>query len=185
VIFTPRIVGRVALIVFFGVLLQLAFFSLMPLLGSVINVVPVIVVAIGLLGGAVPGATAGFSAGLLQDSMLGTTLGTASLALLAIGYLAGRWRETYDIASGWVPPALSGGLTVVYGMAIAGLELMLGVDGPVSPEFVREILVQGLLGALIALVVFPLVRRILRPALVDSRERSRPRGARGMLGVSR
>ena len=184
-IFTPRIVGIVALIVFVGVLVQLSFFSLMPLLGSVINIVPVIVVAIGLLGGAVPGATAGFCAGLMQDSMLGTTLGIASLALLAVGYLAGRWRETYDIASGWVPPALSGGLTALYALLTAALQLMLGVDGPVSAEFIREIVIQGLLGALIALVIFPLVRRILRPALVDSRELSRRRGARGMLGASR
>jgi rod shape-determining protein MreD len=185
VIFTPRIVGFVALIVFVGVLLQLSFFSLMPLLGSVINVVPVVVVAIGLLGGAVPGATAGFSAGLLEDSVLGTTLGTSSLALLLVGYLAGRWRETYNIASGWVPPVISGVLTALYALVTAALQLMLGVDGPVSAEFLREVLVQGLLGALIALIVFPLVRRILRPALVDSGEISRRRGARGMLGVRR
>ena len=84
-----------------------------------------------------------------------------------------------------MPPALSGGLTALYALLTAALQLMLGVDGPVSADFIREIVVQGLLGALIALLIFPLVRRILRPALVDSRELNRRRGARGMLGVSR
>ena len=44
---------------------------------------------------------------------------------------------------------------------------MLGVDAPVSLLVVREILVQGLVAVILAFGVYPLVRRILRPALVD------------------
>jgi rod shape-determining protein MreD len=185
VIFTPRITAIVAAIVFVAVILQLSFFSLMPVAGSVINIVPVVVIAIGLLGGAVPGAVAGFSAGLLQDSALGGTLGVASLALMCAGYLAGRWREGYDIVSFFVPPAVTAVLTAVYGVVLAGLELMLGVDNPVNPFFFAEILWQALLGGLAALAIFPLIRRILRPALVEDRRAARRPGARGMLGVSR
>ena len=102
-IVTPRIVLRLALIVFLAVLLQVGFFSQVPLLGSVANLLPVVVVAIGLLGGAVSGAVTGFAAGLLLDAMIGGTPGLASLSLMAAGYLAGRWREGYDIVSslGW------------------------------------------------------------------------------------
>ena len=143
------------------------------------------VIAIGLLGGAVPGAVAGFSSGLLLDSALGGTLGVTSLALMCAGYLAGRWREGYDIVSFFVPPAVTGALTLVYGIVLSGLELMLGVDNPVNPFFFSEILAQALLGMLAALAIFPLIRRILRPALVDDRRGARRPGARGMLGVSR
>ena len=94
-------------------LLQLGFFSQVPLLGSVANLVPVVVVALGLLGGAVTGAVAGFAAGLLIDVMIGGTLGVASLSLMAAGYLAGRWREGYDIVSSLVPPLLTGALTAL------------------------------------------------------------------------
>jgi rod shape-determining protein MreD len=184
-IFTPRITAIVAAIVFVSVLLQISFFSLTPIAGTVINIVPVVVIAIGLLGGAVPGAVAGFSAGLLLDFALGGTLGVASLALLAAGYLAGRWREGYDIVSVFVPPAVTAALVLVYGVVLAGLELMLGVDNPVDPFFWGEILTQALLGGLVALALFPLVRRILRPALVDDRRPARRPGARGMLGASR
>lgn len=184
-IFTPRIVATVAAILFAAVLLQLSFFSLTPILGSTINIIPVAVIAIGLLGGAVPGAVSGFSVGLLVDSTLDSTLGVASLALLSAGYLAGRWREGYDIVPWFVPPLVTGALTGVYAAVYAALQLMLGVDDPVSPLFLREIFVQALLAVLIAIPLFPLIKRILRPALVDDRGVPRRSGARGMLGVSR
>lgn len=183
-IFTPRILVTVVLIVFLSVLLQLAFFSQVPLLGSVANVVPVVVIALGLLGGAVPGAVAGFSAGLLLDASLGTTPGVSSLALMAVGYLAGRWRESYDIVSSLVPPLLTGVLTGVAAAAYAGIQLMLGVDAPVSLLVLREIFVQALLGTLLAVPIFPLIRRLVRPALVDDARPARRRAGRGMLRVA-
>lgn len=183
-IFTPRILVLVTFMVFLAVLLQLSFFSLTPVFGSVANVVPVLIVALGLLAGAVPGALAGFGAGLLLDATLGGTLGVTSLALLSAGYLAGRWRESYDIVSSLVPPLLSGALTAVYAIVLAALSVMLGIDAAVSILFVREIAVQALLAMLLAVPLFPLVRRVLRPALVDDRLDSRRRSGRGMLGVA-
>jgi rod shape-determining protein MreD len=121
VILTPRIVLRIALLVLAAVILQVSFFAQMPLLGSVANLIPVVIVALGLLGGAVQGAVAGFAAGLLLDSLIGGTLGISALALMAAGYLAGRWRETYDIVSSLVPPLLSGALSGVAAFAYAML----------------------------------------------------------------
>lgn len=181
-IFTPRIVVGVALMVFVAVLMQLSLFSQMPLLGSVANVVPVVVICLGLLGGAVPGTVAGFSAGLLMDATLGATLGVTSLSLMAAGYLAGRWREGYDIVSSLVPPLLAGALTGVAVAVYAGIQLMLGVDAAISLLVLREIAVQAVLGGLLAAGLYPLMRRLLRPALVDDARSPRRRGARGMLG---
>jgi len=46
------------------------------------------------------------------------------------------------------------------------------------------VLVQGLLGILLAIPVFPLIRRAVRPALVDDagRARSRAAGRAGKIG---
>ena len=44
---------------------------------------------------------------------------------------------------------------------------MLGVDTPVSLLVLREIFVQGLLAFLFAIPFYPLIRRVLRPAIVD------------------
>lgn len=181
-IVTPPIFVRLAAIVFFSVLLQVGFFAQVPLLGSVANLVPVVVVALGLLGGAVTGAVAGFAAGLLIDTMLGGTLGVASLSLMSAGYLAGRWREGYDIVSSLVPPLLAGALTGVAAATYAVLQLTLGIDAQVSALALREVLVQALLGTLLAVPFYPLIRRILRPALVEDTRRSRARVSPGMLG---
>jgi len=171
-IVTPRIFVRLALIVFLAVILQLAFFSRVPVLGSVANVVPVVVVALGLLGGAVTGAVSGFAAGLLIDALIGGTPGVASLSLMSAGYLAGRWREGYDIVSSLVPPLLTGALCGVAALAYGAIQLTLGVDAQVSALALREIAVQALLGVVLAVPFFPLIRRVLRPALVDD---ARPR----------
>lgn len=194
-IVTRPIFARLAALVFGAVLLQLAFFSQVPMLGSVANLVPVVVVALGLLGGAVTGSVAGFAAGLLLDTMLGGTPGVASLSLMAAGYLAGRWREGYDIVSSLVPPLLTGALTGIAAATYAVLQLTLGIDAQVSALAIREVFVQALLGLLLAVPFYPLVRRILRPALVEDTGRSRGRvsprllgrggGRGGMLGLSR
>ena len=177
-IVTSPILLRLVLIVFVAVLLQLGFFSQVPLLGSVANLLPVVVVALGLLGGAVTGAVTGFATGLLIDVMIGGTLGVASLSLMAAGYLAGRWREGYDIVSSLVPPLLTGALTALTALIYGALTLTLGVDAPVSVLALREVVVQGLLGILLAIPVFPLIRRIVRPALVDDAA-ARSRSLRG------
>lgn len=184
-IFTPKITAIVSAIVFGAVLLQLSFFSLTPLLGSVANIVPVVIASLGLLGGAVPGAVAGFFAGLLLDSALDGTLGVSSLALLSAGYLAGRWRENFDVVSGYVPPVVAGALCGVSAIVFIVFELMLGVEAPVSLLAAREVLVQTFLGGLFAIGIFPLVRKLLRPALVEDVRSTRPTKRRrrpGMVG---
>jgi rod shape-determining protein MreD len=111
VIVTPRIAARIGLLVLAGVIAQLAFFSRISLLGASPDVSPVLVVCFGLLGGSLAGAVCGFSAGLLVDTLQYQTLGATSLALILVGYLAGRYRESFDVSGPLAAPALAGGLT--------------------------------------------------------------------------
>ena len=191
-IVTPPILVRLVAIVFLAVLVQIGLFSQITIFGSVANLIPVVVVSLGLLGGAVTGAVTGFAAGLLIDVMIGGTLGVASLALMAAGYLAGRWREGYDIVSSLVPPLLIGALTALTALIYGGLTLTLGVEAPVSVLALREAVIQGLLAVLLAVPVFPLIKRFLRPVLVDYATRARARtsaaegsGRRGTFGMMR
>jgi rod shape-determining protein MreD len=155
------------------VIVQVSFFSFLSILGATPYVVPVVVVCLGLLGGGVVGAVCGFFAGLLMDSLLLQTLGVSSLVLLSIGYLAGRYREGFEIRNGVVPALLAGGFTLVGATGFATIELMLGVDAQVSLLVVREILVQSLLAVVLGFAVYPLVRRALGAALVDYQPSSR------------
>jgi rod shape-determining protein MreD len=170
-IVTPKISARIAILILVGVILQLTFFSRITVLGTSPDVLPALVVCLGLLGGGVVGAVCGFATGLLVDSALLQTLGVSSLVLLTAGYLAGRYREGFDVSSPLVAPLLAGGLTLLAASGFAAIQLMLGVEAPVEIGILREIVVQTLLGFLVAIPMYPMVRRIVRPALVEDTPR--------------
>jgi len=166
-IVTWRIGLRIALIVVVTIVLQISFFSYLSLFGTTPNVVPLMVVSLGLLGGGMIGAVCGFAAGLLLDSALLQTLGVSSLVLLGAGYLAGRYREGAEVSNSLIPPLLAGVLTTAAAAGFAAIQLMLGVHTPVSLLVLREIFVQGLLAVVLTIPIYPLIRWALRPAIVD------------------
>jgi rod shape-determining protein MreD len=165
-IVTWQIGLRLAAIVLLTVILQVSFFSYLSILGATPDVVPVVIAVLGLLGGALTGAVAGFATGLLVDSVLLQTLGASSLVLLSVGYLAGRYREGFEIDSALAPALLAGGLTLVATAGFIALQLTLGVEAPVSLLVVREIIVKAFLAFLLAFPLYPAIRFVLRPALV-------------------
>ena len=166
-IITRPIALRLGLIFALTVILQVSFFSQLSLLGAIPTIVPAVVVSLGLLGGGTVGAVSGFTIGFLVDCVFLQTLGVSSLVLLSIGYVAGRYREGADIAKAGVSAVLIGAFTLVAAVGIGALELMLGVEASISLLVVREIIVQALLAVVIGLAVYPLLRRVLAPALVD------------------
>jgi len=189
-IVTRRIALRIAALIVIAVVLQISFFSYLSFFGTTPNIIPLVVIVLGLLGGAVLGAVCGFATGLLLDSALLQTLGASSLVLLGVGYLAGRYREASTISNSLVPPLLIGALTTAAAAGFAAIQLMLGVRSPVSLLVLREIVVQGLLAVVLAIPFYPLIRRVLRSAIVDdftarrgrtslTRGASRPRRTRG------
>jgi rod shape-determining protein MreD len=170
VIVTPKILIRIALLVLVGVLLQLSFFSKVHFLGVTPTILPALVVVLGLLGGSMAGAVSGFALGLLVDCLLVAPLGASSLVLLTTGYLAGLYRERYDLTSSLVPPLMCLGLTLFSEAAFAAVQLMLGADAPVSALVLRDMAVKSIYAFFLGIPVYLLVRRALRPALVEERQ---------------
>lgn len=165
-ILTRWINVRLAVIVLAAVLLQVTFFSYLSFFGASPDIGVVVIAVIGLLGGAVIGAVTGFAAGLLLDVALLETLGLSSLVLLSVGYLAGRYRESFEIDSAFAPAAVTGALALLASAGFTAMQLTLGVDTPVSGEVVADSIVKGFLAFLLAYPVYPVIRRMLRPALV-------------------
>jgi rod shape-determining protein MreD len=174
-IVTPKIFLRIAVIVVLGVLLQLSFFSRVELFHTSANVLPALVVTLGLLGGTVTGAVTGFSIGLLVDCLLAGVLGASSLVLLATGYLAGLFRERFEIHSSLVVPLLCMGLTAFAELSFTLLQLTLGVDAPVSLLIVRDILLKSIFAFFLGWPIYAGMRRALRPALVEEPKVTRRR----------
>ncbi len=166
-IVTPKIFVRLAALVIGGVLLQLSFFSRIELFHVSPDVLPALVVSLGLLGGTMTGAIAGFSIGFLVNCLLVEALGATSLVLLGTGYLAGLFRERVEIQSPLAAPLLCMGLTLFAELGFFVVQLMLGVDAPVSALIARDILLKSIYAFFLGWPIFLGVRRVLRPALVE------------------
>jgi rod shape-determining protein MreD len=185
VILTPNILVRLVAIVIGGVVLQLSFFSQVTLFHVSPDVLPALVVVLGLFGGSLTGAVCGFSVGFLLDCLLIAPLGGGSLVLLITGYLAGLFRERFEIHSPLVPPLLCMGLTLFAELGFGAVELTLGVDAPISPLVVRDMLLKSIFAFFLGWAIYVLLRRILRPALVEeptAKRRRRPRVLRPSRG---
>ncbi|HEY0317401.1 MAG TPA: rod shape-determining protein MreD [Solirubrobacterales bacterium] len=166
-ILTPNIVVRLVAVVVLGVLLQLSFFSQVAVFHTSPDVLPALVVCLGLLGGTMTGAVTGFSVGFLLDCLLILPLGGGSLVLLATGYLAGLFRERFVIHSSLVAPLLCMVLTVFAELGFGAVELMLGFEATISTLAIRDILLKGVFAFLLGWPMYLGLRRLLRPALVE------------------
>jgi rod shape-determining protein MreD len=184
VILTPNILTRLVAIVIGGVILQLSFFSQVTLFDVSPDVLPALTVVLGLFGGSLTGAVCGFSIGFLLDCLLIAPLGGASLVLLTTGYLAGLFRERFEIHSALVPPLLCMGLTLFAELGFGAVELTLGIDAPISPLVLRDMLLKSIFAFFLGWAIYVLLRRILRPALVEEtvKRRRRPRALRPSRG---
>jgi hypothetical protein len=73
-----------------------------------------------------------------------------------------------------VPLGVGAAATAFAGLGMALIQFLLGVDAPVSLLLVQQIFITVLVNTLLALPVYAVVRRLLRPALPeDPRRRQR------------
>jgi rod shape-determining protein MreD len=180
VILTPSIIARLVALGVFAAVAQVTCFSKMHILGTSPDIALLIVASLGLLGGSLAGAVAGFSIGLLMDCLLLETMGGLALALLSVGYVAGRYRETVGRPTRGAAVMLGGALTLLGALVIAGVEVGTGVDANVSFLVVRDAAIKSLIGAALIVPVLIVVRLVVRPALIDERRASRrPASMRG------
>jgi rod shape-determining protein MreD len=187
VILSPGALLRVAVLLLAAVVLQLSGVSQLRTLGGHADLVVLVVAAVAFYGGSIAGSSAGFAAGFLLDLATGQTMGISSLVLSAAGYGVGRFREARDPSNELLPIAVAAAATAGFVAAFAVVSFMLEIGATVSALVLREMVVTTALNALLALPVFALCRKVLRPSLrVDpaevSRRRRPPREA-GPLGL--
>ena len=170
-----RLSLRLVALSFFAVVIQVAGVSQVSVFGVSADITPLVAMSVGLLCGSMLGAVTGFGIGLLVDMVLVQTLGVTSLLYIVIGYWSGRLRELRDPAHGLVPLALGAAVTAFTGLGMAVIQFLLGVDAPVSLLLVQQIFITVLVNTLIALPVYAIVARIIRPVLPEDPRRRRRR----------
>ena len=184
---TPGTFARTGLLALVAVILQLSALGPDRLFGGQPDLIPLVVAAVAIYAGSVPGAAMGFATGVLLDLSVGGTMGASSLVLTAVGYAVGRYREVRDPAHGLMPIPVGAAATLGWLLASAAVSFMLDVGASVSPLVFRDMLLTTALNLILALPVFALCRRMLRPALLvdplDSRRRRRPPRETGPLGL--
>jgi len=176
VILTPGAFARVGLLLLVATVLQLSALSQIGILGGHADLIPLVVAAVAFYAGSVTGSAIGFAMGLLVDMAAGQTLGLSSLVLTAVGYGVGRFREVRDPSHGLLPIPVGAAATAAWVAAFAAVSFMLDIGATVSPVVLRDLLVTVLLNALLALPIFTITRKLLRPVLaVDPLDRRRRR----------
>jgi rod shape-determining protein MreD len=170
-----RLALRLLVLAFATVVIQQAAISQISIFGVSADLGPLVVMSVGLLAGSLAGSITGFGTGLLVDLVLVQTLGVTSLLYIAIGYWSGRLRELRDPAHGLVPLAMGAAATAFAGLGMAVIQFLLGVNAPVSLLLFQQIFITVLVNSLIALPVFAIVRRLIRPVLPDDPRRRRRR----------
>jgi rod shape-determining protein MreD len=172
---TTASVVRLTLIGLIGGIIQLSAVSQVTVFGVPADLTPLLVASAGFIAGSIPGAGFGFCLGLFIDVNLYQKLGVSSLVFTGIGYGAGRVRELRDPAHGLAPVAVGAAATAIAAIVFALLQFLLGVEAPVSWLLLREILLTIVLNSLLALPVYLLMRRALRPFLPEDPRRRRRR----------
>jgi rod shape-determining protein MreD len=189
VIITPGTIVRLGLLLLVAVVTQISGFSGIRIFGGTFDLIPLVVAAIALYGGSVTGCVVGFACGMLVDLALGHNLGASSLVLCAVGYGVGRYGEIRDPAHGLIAIPVGGFATLGYVAAFGAVNFMLEIDANVSALVLRDALVTVLLNAWLALLVFGIVKRLLRPVLAAEPGRrgrgaeTRPTGPLGLRGL--
>jgi len=166
---------RLAVLGFFTVVVQTAAISQITFFGVSVDLSPLVVASVGLLAGSLPGAVFGFAVGLFADVALVQTLGVTSLLFIVIGYWAGRLRELRDPAHALTPLAVGAAATAFATVGFALMQFLLGVRAPVSWLLLRQVVVTILIGMLLALPIYALVRRVVQGSLPDDPRRRRRR----------
>ena len=146
---------RTALVLLLALCLQVAVLPWLTIGGAQFDVMVLVGIAAGLVGGPERGARVGFVSGLLWDLVVSGPLGLSALAYCLAGYFVGSAQRSVVGPTWWAPipsaALAAGGATIFY--AVVGT--LLGDGSWIDTETITIALVVAL-GA--ALLVLPAMR---------------------------
>src|SRR5437868_28900 len=143
---------RVPLLLVSALALHLALFSVVRVAGAAPDVMLLLAVAGGLVGGPVKGAVLGFTAGIAVDVFLRTPMGLSALVFTLVGYGVGI-ISTGVLTPSWYLPVVTASLASAGGVVLyAFVGAMLG-EPMVSRRLVTIVGVVAVGNAILAIPV--------------------------------
>jgi len=156
-------VVRVALVLITAAVLEQGL-SVLRVDGVAADVLLLVAVSAGIVGGPDLGALIGFFAGLTMDLLLTAPMGLAALAYCLSGYAVGMLHGTSVRASRWQGPVLAAVGSALGTVGYVLLARMVGRTGLFDTHLVTVVLVVSLVNAVLA----PWAIRLMRWALGDA-----------------
>jgi len=159
---------RLAFVVFIGLTLHLSLLQSTRIGEIRPDVLLLIGVIGGIVGGPERGAVIGFTAGLVADLFLHTPFGLSALAFSLVGFAVGTLQTSIIRSAWWIPPATA---AVTSGAAILLYALLGAIIG--RAEFLQPRVLTAAAGVAAAnAVLTPLLAPVLAWALPRDLERS-------------
>ena len=163
-----RIGLRLTLVLFVGLTLHLSLFATARIGEVRPDVLLLIAVAAGIVGGPERGSVIGFLAGIVADLFLHTPLGLSAMAFSLVGFAVGTLQSSVIRSAWWIPPATAFVASAAGILLYALLGALIG-----RPEFLepRVLVVAAGVGAANALLT-PALVPVMAWALPTETERS-------------
>lgn len=124
-------------------------------------------VVAGIVGGPARGATTGFVAGLVADLFLPTPFGLSALVGCLLGFGVGAATVALDRTAVWLPPVAALLGSALYELVYAVLGSVLGQPQMLHVDLARIVLVVAITNALLALPAMRLLSWALPQASTE------------------
>jgi rod shape-determining protein MreD len=164
---------RLGFVVLACVVLQTTLFTHLRIDDVAPQIGLVAVLAVAYEDGADSGAIFGFVMGIAIDLFLTTPLGLSALSFAVTGYAVGVFQAGVVRTTPWLAPILGGIGGFVGGLVFLTAGALVGQSGFLSFESLKIVVISAVLDAIIAPVVFPIVRRAARREETGSAWRGR------------
>jgi rod shape-determining protein MreD len=153
---------RLLLVVISAGVLQTTLFTHLRVDGVAPDVGLVCTLAVGYENGPESGALFGFVMGLSIDLFLTTPLGLSALSYAVTGYAVGVFQSGMVRSTPRIAPIVGGLGGLFGGLVFITIGAMVGQDGFLSFASLKTVIIAAAYDALIAPLVFPVVRRAAR-----------------------
>jgi rod shape-determining protein MreD len=153
---------KLAFVVLGCVVLQTTLFTHLRVDDVAPDIGLVAVLAVAYEDGPDSGAIFGFIMGLAIDLFLTTPIGLSAMSFAITGYAVGVFQSGMVRTTPWLPPILGGIGGLLGGLVFITVGAIVGQPGFLSFESLKVVLIAALYDALIAPLVFPVVRRAAR-----------------------
>jgi rod shape-determining protein MreD len=164
---TARVVARVVSVVVLFVLVQQTLVQDLRLGVIHPDIVILLPIMAGLVGGPSRGASMGFVAGLASDLFLPTPFGLSALVATMIGFAVGEATLAVDRTAVWLPLVAALGGSALYEVVYAVLGSVLGQPQMLHVDLTRIVVVVSVTNAVLALPAMRLVSWALPAASTE------------------